>query len=357
MRRQASAASLLFCLTLVSTTALAAVSEKAATVSLDSVNAATFSPLSDKPSVRPVPEVVKAEVLLDRARFSPGAIDGIDGDNFRKAIAAYQAQMKLPVSGHLDQATWNKLVGDDAAPVLTERPISAAEAKGPFVKRIPAKMEQQSKLDRMGYRNIAEMLSEEVHVSPSLLKALNPHDTLEAGVKIVVPQVVVQRGAPAKVARIVVDKADHAVRAFAADGALLAFYPASIGSEEKPAPSGQFSVVHVTHNPDYTYNPKYAFKGVKSTKPFRIAPGPNNPVGSVWIDLSDEGYGIHGTPEPDLVGKTQSHGCIRLTNWDVEDLASMVGKGVPVDFEDQAQPAVTTDKPIAAAAPAASVKP
>ena len=118
----------------------------------------------------------------------------------------------------------------------------------------------------------------------------------------------------------------------------MASYPASIGSEEKPAPTGQFTIRRVIHNPDYTYNPKYAFKGVKTDKPFKVAPGPNNPVGSVWLDLSYEGYGIHGTPEPELVGKTQSHGCVRLTNWDVEDLASMVVQGTPVEFQDQASP-------------------
>ena len=113
----------------------------------------------------------------------------------------------------------------------------------------------------------------------------------------------------------------------------MATYPATIGSEEKPAPSGTLKVERIARNPDYTYNPKYAFKGVKADKPFTIKPGPNNPVGTVWIALSKEGYGIHGTPDPAKVGKTSSHGCVRLTNWDAEELAGTIEKGARVDFE------------------------
>ena len=131
------------------------------------------------------------------------------------------------------------------------------------------------------------------------------------------------------------DKPLKAVRAFAADGTLVAFYPATIGSQEKPAPSGTFRIRAVAQRPTYHYDPKFQFKGVKARQPFTVKPGPNNPVGLVWIDLSKPSYGIHGTPDPTKIGKTQSHGCIRLTNWDAVDLARRVRKGVQVAFLDR----------------------
>ena len=134
--------------------------------------------------------------------------------------------------------------------------------------------------------------------------------------------------------RVEVKKSERSVRVIGADGKLIAFYPASIGSTEKPAPSGKFVVRSVDLNPIYHYNPKYAFKGQKATEPVAVPPGPNNPVGLVWIDLSAESYGIHGTPQPQNVSKTESHGCVRLTNWDALALAKLVHKGTPVEFID-----------------------
>src|SRR5262249_43537136 len=110
------------------------------------------------------------------------------------------------------------------------------------------------------------------------------------------------------------------------------FYPATVGSTEKPAPSGRLKVTGIAHNPTYRYNPDYAFKGVQAREPFTIEPGPNNPVGLVWIGLSAEGYGIHGTPDPSKISKAESHGCIRLTNWDALQLAAALARGTPVDF-------------------------
>jgi lipoprotein-anchoring transpeptidase ErfK/SrfK len=171
-----------------------------------------------------------------------------------------------------------------------------------------------------------------------LLKALNPDKPFDkAGTALVVAHVdaKAQGGKqPDKVGKIEIVKSEHILRALAKDGAVIAVYPASIGSEEKPAPSGSHSVRAVANNPNYTYNPDYAFKGVKAKEKFEIKPGPNNPVGSTWIDLSIESFGIHGTPDPEKVGKAYSQGCVRLTNWDVQELSKMVEKGTPVEFID-----------------------
>jgi lipoprotein-anchoring transpeptidase ErfK/SrfK len=137
---------------------------------------------------------------------------------------------------------------------------------------------------------------------------------------------------------VMVDKSERAVRVLGSGGALLAFFPATIGSIEKPAPTGSFQVQSVSYDPTYHYDPHYQFKGQHATKPVEVAPGPNNPVGLVWIGLSAKSYGIHGTPDPDKISKTASHGCIRLTNWDALTLAQLVRKGTPVDFVNEGAP-------------------
>jgi lipoprotein-anchoring transpeptidase ErfK/SrfK len=191
-----------------------------------------------------------------------------------------------------------------------------------------------ARLKKLGYRSPVELLSEKFHMEEKLLKALNPGKQFrDAGETIVVPNVE-QRGERARASKIEVDKTRKVLRALNKDGELVAFYPASIGSTEKPAPSGSYEVRAVAENPTYHYNPEFKFKSVKTDKPFTIAAGPNNPVGAVWIALSLESYGIHGTPEPSKVSKTYSHGCVRLTNWDVKDLAKLVSKGTPVEFID-----------------------
>jgi lipoprotein-anchoring transpeptidase ErfK/SrfK len=172
-------------------------------------------------------------------------------------------------------------------------------------------------------------------MSESLLKVLNPNRAFDKPGETIVVANVNSQPEKQKVAKIEIDKANKVLTAFAGDGRVIAIYPASIGSKEKPAPSGTFKVTSVVQNPTYQYNPEYRFKGVKANKPFAIRPGPKNPVGSVWISLSLKGYGIHGTPDPSKVSKTESHGCIRLTNWDAKNLSAMVEKGIPVVFLDK----------------------
>lgn len=298
-------------------------------LTLESVNGAAFAAAATEQQ-RAV--IVKAQILLDRARFSPGVIDGHKGENFRKALAAFQRERALADSGKLDAATWAALAQGSDQPAMIEYEIKRADADAKFVKKIPATFEAQAKLERLAYTGPRELLAEKFHMAEDLLKAFNPKASFaRAGLKIAVANI---RGdAPkGRAARVEVHKAGRTVRAIAKDGALLAFYPATVGSVEKPAPSGEYKVRAIAVNPLYRYNPDYNFKGVKSKEPLKIAPGPNNPVGSIWIDLTAESYGIHGTPSPEKVSKTESHGCVRLTNWDAEELSKMVSKGTPVVF-------------------------
>lgn len=302
---------------------------------LEAVNGAEWTSKSDKGKEIDT-ALIKAQVLLDRARFSPGVIDGHKGENLQNAIKIFEKANELKPDGALDEEVWRKLTETSAEPVLIEYTITDEDVKGPFVE-IPDKMEDQAKLERLGYSSPEELLAEKFHMDVDLLKALNRDKAFDkAGTAIVVANVDAKAGSgkKEKVAKIQIVKSEKVLRAFADDGAVIAVYPASIGSEEKPAPSGSHTVRAVAKNPNYTYNPDYAFKGVKAKEKFEIKPGPNNPVGSTWIDLSIESFGIHGTPEPEKVGKAYSQGCVRLTNWDVQELAQMVEKGTPVEFVD-----------------------
>ena len=278
------------------------------------------------------PAVLRAQILLDRARFSPGVIDGTAGENLRQAVAAYEEANALPVDGEMDEQVFAKLTVADARPVLVDYTITEEDVKGPFV-TLGDKMTEQAKLPAMGFESAKEALAEKFHMTEALLDQLNPGaDFAKAGVKITVAQVG-DDALPADVALIEVDKADKALRAFDAAGKLLAFYPSTIGSDERPAPEGLLKVTGVAQDPTYTFDPKrltYSQPGVKGK--LTLPGGPNNPVGSVWIGLSKETFGIHGSDAPEEIGKKFSHGCIRLTNWDAEELAGKVKAGVKVSF-------------------------
>jgi lipoprotein-anchoring transpeptidase ErfK/SrfK len=303
----------------------------AAEFDANAINQAQLQPGQPSPEHGLSVVLIKAQILLDRAYFSPGEIDGKSGDNFHKALQAFGDANGISGVQNLNAELWQKLTESSDEPVIGSYTLTAQDVRGPFISFIPKKMEKLKDLPALAYRNLREKLAEHFHISEALLTALNPHRRFEEGEVITVPQLAPQE-LPGKVTRIEIDKTAQTARAFDKEGRLLAFYPVTAGSTEKPAPSGRLKVTGIAHNPTYHYNPAYAFRGVHARKPFTIKPGPNNPVGLVWIGLQGEGYGIHGTPEPSQVGKTQSHGCIRLTNWDALQLAGSVSKGTVVDL-------------------------
>ena len=310
----------------------------AAAAGLDAaaINNAEFgSKLPGDDKVEPV--VVKAQVLLDRARFSPGEIDGKLGENAQKALRAFAEAKGLATGKALTPEIWSALAPTSKDPVIVEYTISENDGKGPFLEKLPAKMEEMKGLKALSYTSPREALAEKFHMSEGLLEALNSGKKFDRAGEVILVANVLNKQAKLTVGRIEVDKSRQTVRAFDPSGALVAFFPATVGSEEKPTPNGSFKVVSTDANPNYRYNPDYKFKGVKSKQAFTIRPGPNNPAGSYWIGLSAEGYGIHGTPNPSKVSKTESHGCVRLTNWDVGLLGSNVKKGTPVVFVDGPQ--------------------
>ena len=275
---------------------------------------------------------LRAQILLDRAHFSPGEIDGQSGSNQRRALHGYQVAKGLPVTGTLDAATWTAL-NAGAPPVVVAYTLTAADVETEYSK-LPTDMLEKSKLKALGYESSEEALGERFHASPALLRRLNPGvDFSKAGTRLQVPNVVDTDALP-KPAKVVVDKSDSTLVLQDAGGKTIAQFPVSSGSEHDPLPIGEWKIVATAHNPTFHYNPALFWDADPSHAKATLAAGPNNPVGTVWIDLSKPHYGLHGSPTPASIGKTQSHGCVRLTNWDVEKLAAVVDPSVPVVMQE-----------------------
>jgi lipoprotein-anchoring transpeptidase ErfK/SrfK len=277
------------------------------------------------------PTATKAQVLLDRANASPGVIDGIYGENVAKAISAFEEVHDLPVDGKLDEEVWAALTGDGPQEALVEYEVTAEDMDYDFAETIPEDYGEMARMDRLGFTSPEEMLAERFHMDIDLFETLNPGTEIAAGTKVIVANV--EAPPPqGKVSRIEADKTKAQLRAYDAEDRLIVAYPATIGSDENPSPSGTHKVNTVAEDPVYYYRPDKNFQQGDNSEPLDIPPGPNNPVGTIWIDLSEPTYGIHGTPEPSKIDKTASHGCVRLTNWDAEELAKLVEPGVTVEF-------------------------
>jgi lipoprotein-anchoring transpeptidase ErfK/SrfK len=290
------------------------------------VNKASGHPVLTASSKRSA-SVARAQILLDRAHFSPGEIDGRFGGTMRGAIAAFNRARKIKEGARVSAATW-KALNLDTAPAIVAYTLTAEDVAGPFTV-IPEEMAGKAKLPALGYESVTEALGEKFHVSPSLLVALNPKQKFDrAGTVIQVPGVV--RPAIARSAGMIVrvSRGAGAVEAVDEHGTVVARYPATTGSEHDPLPLGKWTINGVARNPTYNYNPGLFWDAEADEKKVKLAAGPNSPVGVVWIDLSKPHYGIHGTPVPSTIGKTSSHGCIRLTNWDVLELAKLVTPGM-----------------------------
>jgi lipoprotein-anchoring transpeptidase ErfK/SrfK len=303
-----------------------------APLSPEAINTASLSSIAPEQTVGtqlPDPAMVRLQVLLDRSGASPGVIDGFDGDNVRKAVRALREMQGLPISETVDADLLAVVENDD--PVIGHYTITDEDAEA-IVEPISDDYAEQARRDFLGYESVAELIAERFHMHVDLLEALNAGAAYVPGERLFVTAH--GPGRTGDVVRIEADKRLRQVRAYDADGGLVAAYPATIGSQDNPSPSGTHQVETIVPMPNYTYNPEINFQQGENTEVLVLPPGPNNPVGTIWIGLSQPTYGIHGTPKPHLIDKVASHGCVRLTNWDAEELAAMVSVDTIVTFLD-----------------------
>ncbi|MBW0144905.1 L,D-transpeptidase family protein [Sphingomicrobium sp. B8] len=298
-------------------------------------------------------DVFHAMVLLDRANFSPGVIDGRSGKNFEWALKGYQEANGLEVTGRLDTPTRKSLLKDGRAPTRFLR-IDETSFGSPH-KEIPEDAEEQAEMEAMPYENLFEEVAERFHTTSETLIALNGDKArnVEIGTVLQLPNVLpssrdygdlegtqrdmfnalnVQPDGGAKGTRIVVDESDGQMRVYDNDDKLVAQFPVTTGSENDPLPLGKWKVQAYSFLPPFHYQPDLFWDVDDSEESQMLPPGPNGPVGVAWLDLTKEHYGIHGTPEPQTIGYTESHGCLRMTNWDVLTLSRILDEGFEAEF-------------------------
>ncbi|WP_443030646.1 L,D-transpeptidase family protein [Sphingomonas sp. RT2P30] len=300
--------------------------------------------------------VLHVQVILDHLGFAPGVLDGKRGQSLTAALKGFQESHDLPVTGLVDEATLVELDKYQGLRATRTLRLTAEALSGPFVNPLPKSPAEQAKLTTLAYRSAMEKLAEMFHTTPAVLVALNGPDTpLRPGTAVVFPNALpTSRDYDAKLpaawrktladlnvdaqqphgTQVVVDKSDQVLRVLDAQGKLVAQFTATMGSEHDPLPLGRWKIQGFTYNPPFHYNPALFWDARKSAKEALLPPGPNGPVGVIWLDLSKPHYGIHGTPEPSTIGRAESHGCIRLTNWDAARLSLMIKPGTPAIFQE-----------------------
>ena len=335
---------------------------------------------NDQQTATPVAEdkprpLMQAQVVLDRLGFTPGVIDGKMGMSTVNALKGFQEARGLEITGELDEATQQALAQWKHIPATRVVTIPPEFANDQFT-AIPEDRKEQAKLERMGYSSLAEKIAERFHTTVEVLAELNaqpaggapavtetntadaaepkPAMAYRAGMQLRVPNIGADKfDASAvkdpkwadtlrllgvgtdqpKAVRIEVDKSDEVLRVLDGQGKLLAQFTATMGSSQFPLPLGTWKIRGTSYNPPWQYDPSLLATADKSDPKLEIPPGPNSPIGVVWIDLSKEHYGIHGTDEPNRIGRAESNGCIRLTNWDAARLAQMVESGITAEFK------------------------
>jgi lipoprotein-anchoring transpeptidase ErfK/SrfK len=307
------------------------------------------------PASKPDLNIMHVQVLLDRLGFGPGIIDGRKGASLTKALKGFQQARDLRVTGEIDRATLDALRPDMVTPGVVGVHLSRWALSGPFVGPLPKEAADQAKLPTMGYENVMEKLAERFHTSKETLVALNsPTTRLREGAVINVPNVLPAATAypdslkpewrdtlkqlsvssqQPRADRVVVDRSDGVLRVFDADDKLVAQFPATMGSQHDPLPIGSWKIQGTAYLPPFHYNPELFWDADSSDEKQKLQPGPNGPVGVVWMDLNKPHYGIHGTSHPETIGSAESHGCIRLSNWDAARLSMMVRPGTPAVFQ------------------------
>jgi lipoprotein-anchoring transpeptidase ErfK/SrfK len=278
--------------------------------------------------------VLEAQLALGRLGISSGSLDGVIGPQTRAALRAFQQKEHLAVTGELDAATQEQLLLT-APPYAVYAVTTNDLARLQPLSRTWLGKSQQTALD---YETILELVAEKGHSHPNLIRQLNPSidwTNVAAGTPIQLPDVA-YADEGAKAAFVTISLAGKVLEAFDADTNLLAHFPCSIAQHVEKRPVGELHVTKIAPNPNYTFDPDVFPESAEARQiktKLILPPGPNNPVGVAWISLDKPGYGIHGTPSPEQVGRTESHGCFRLANWNAEYLLKLVWIGMPVYVE------------------------